>query len=44
MPDIVPNLLTLSSEVGEVADFLEPAIDLVMVALGADVRWRMEFE
>jgi transcriptional regulator with GAF, ATPase, and Fis domain len=36
MPDIVPNLLTLSSEVGAVPDFLEPAIDLVMLALSAD--------
>jgi Nif-specific regulatory protein len=33
MPDIVPNLLHLSSEVSEVDEFLEPAIDLVMSAL-----------
>ena len=32
MPDIVPNLLHLSSEVADVADLLEPALDLVLTA------------
>jgi Nif-specific regulatory protein len=36
MTDIVPNLLHLSSEVGEVADLLEPALDLVLTATNAD--------
>ncbi|MEX2310701.1 MAG: sigma-54-dependent Fis family transcriptional regulator [Pirellulales bacterium] len=36
MPDIVPNLLHLSSEVTEVADLLEPALDLVMTATSAE--------
>jgi transcriptional regulator with GAF, ATPase, and Fis domain len=36
MPDIVPNLLHLSSEVGEVAELLEPALDLVLAATTAD--------
>ena len=36
MPDIVPNLLHLSSEVSEVEDLLEPALDLVLSALNAD--------
>jgi Nif-specific regulatory protein len=36
MPDIVPNLLHLSSEVSDVADLLEPTLDLVLLALSAD--------
>src|SRR5262245_60595880 len=36
MPDIVPNLLHLSSEVGEVAELVEPALDLVVSATNAD--------
>ena len=36
MPDIVPNLLHLSSEVADVADLLEPALDLVLSATGAE--------
>jgi transcriptional regulator with GAF, ATPase, and Fis domain len=36
MPDIVPNLLHLSSEVGDAADLLEPALDLILSALNAD--------
>ena len=36
MPDIVANLLHLSSEVDEVADLLEPALDLVMTATQGD--------
>src|SRR5688572_12766087 len=36
MPDIVPNLLRLSSEVQDVADLLEPSLDLVLSALNAD--------
>jgi Nif-specific regulatory protein len=36
MTDIVPNLLHLSSEVGDVAELLEPALDLVMTATHAD--------
>src|SRR5438105_357999 len=36
MPDIVPNLLHLSSEVVDVAELLEPAIDLVMLAAEVD--------
>jgi Nif-specific regulatory protein len=36
MTDIVPNLLHLSSEVTEVADLLEPALDLVMSATNAE--------
>ena len=37
MPDIVPNLLHLSSEVGDVADLWEPTLDLVLLAVSADV-------
>ena len=36
MPDIVPNLLRLSSEVNDLDDLLEPALDLVLAATGAD--------
>lgn len=36
MPDIVPNLLRLSSEVTEVASLLEPALDLILSATNAD--------
>jgi Nif-specific regulatory protein len=36
MPDIVPNLLHLSSEVTEVANFFEPALDIVISAMSAD--------
>ena len=36
MPDIVANLLHLSSEAGEVADLLEPALDLVISATNAE--------
>jgi transcriptional regulator with GAF, ATPase, and Fis domain len=36
MPDIVPNLLHLSSEVGEVADLWEPVLDLVLSAVHAE--------
>src|SRR4029079_659798 len=36
MTDIVPNLLHLSSEVTEVAELLEPALDLVLSATNAD--------
>ncbi len=36
MPDIVPNLLHLSSEVAEAADLLEPALELVLSATGSD--------
>jgi Nif-specific regulatory protein len=36
MPDIVPNMLQLSSEVDEVAEFFGPALDLVISAVGAD--------
>ncbi len=36
MPDIVPNLLRLSSEVARVAELLEPALDLAMTAIGAE--------
>src|SRR5438552_2151366 len=36
MPDIVPNLLHLSSEVRDVAELLEPALDLVLSATGSD--------
>lgn len=36
MPDIVPNLLRLSSEAVDVASLLEPALDLVLTATGAD--------
>ena len=36
MPDIVPNLLRLSSEVTDVPGLLEPALDLVMSATNAD--------
>jgi transcriptional regulator with GAF, ATPase, and Fis domain len=36
MPDIVPNLLHLSSEVADVAGLLEPALDLVLSATGAE--------
>ena len=36
MPDIVPNLLHLSSEVADVDDLLEPALDLVLTATGAE--------
>ena len=37
MPDIVPNLLQLSSEVSSVAEFLESALDLVLTATGVEV-------
>jgi len=37
MPDIVPNMLHLSSEICGVADLWEPAIDLVLLAASADV-------
>ncbi len=36
MPDIVPNLLHLSSEVAAVADLLEPALELVMSATNSE--------
>ena len=36
MPDIVPNLLHLSSEIVEIEELLEPAIELVMTATGAE--------
>src|SRR5262245_1377989 len=36
MPDIVPNLLQLSSEISDIADLLEPALDLVLLGLNAD--------
>jgi transcriptional regulator with GAF, ATPase, and Fis domain len=36
MPDIVPNLLRLSSEVKDVAELLEPSLDLVLSAIGCD--------
>jgi Nif-specific regulatory protein len=36
MPDIVPNLLHLSSEVADVAEFLEPALDVVAAATNAE--------
>jgi Nif-specific regulatory protein len=36
MPDIVPNLLRLSSEVCSVADFVEPVLDLAVTALNAE--------
>jgi Nif-specific regulatory protein len=36
MPDIVPNLLRLSSEVEHVADLLEPALDVVAAATNAE--------
>jgi Nif-specific regulatory protein len=36
MPDIVPNLLHLSSEVTEVKELLEPALDLILSATSAD--------
>jgi transcriptional regulator with GAF, ATPase, and Fis domain len=51
MPDIVPNLLRLSSEVADVADLLEPALELVLSATGSDTaaivraalpRWSIE--
>ena len=38
MPDIVPNLLHLSSEVRDVAELLEPALDLVLSATGMAFR------
>lgn len=37
MPDIVANLLHLSSEAAEVSELLEPVLDLVMTATGCDV-------
>src|SRR3954463_13786838 len=36
MPDILPNLLHLSSEVRDVAELLEAALDLVLSATGSD--------
>ena len=36
MPDIVPNLLRLSSEVRDVAELLEPSLELVLSATGSD--------
>jgi Nif-specific regulatory protein len=36
MPDIVTNLLHLSSEATEAGDLIEPALDLVMTATGAE--------
>jgi transcriptional regulator with GAF, ATPase, and Fis domain len=36
MSDIVTNLLRLSSEVGSVGEFLEPALDLAMTATSAE--------
>ncbi len=36
MPDIVANLLHLSSEAADVDDLLEPALDLVLTATGAE--------
>jgi transcriptional regulator with GAF, ATPase, and Fis domain len=36
MPDIVPNLLHLSSEINEVAELLEPALDLIVTATNAN--------
>src|SRR5881392_242456 len=36
MPDIVPNLLHLSSEVVEIADLLEPALELILSATDSD--------
>ncbi len=36
MPDIVPNLLHLSSEVKDVAELLEAGLDLVVAATGAE--------
>jgi hypothetical protein len=36
MPDIVPNLLRLSSEVTEVTELLEPALELVLTATEAN--------
>jgi len=36
MPDIVPNLLHLSSEVADVAEFLEHALDVVVTATNAE--------
>jgi transcriptional regulator with GAF, ATPase, and Fis domain len=36
MPDIVPNLLHLSSEITQVEDLLEPAIELAMTATAGD--------
>ncbi len=37
MPDIVPNLLHLSSEVSSTTDLWEPVLDLVVSGLNADV-------
>ena len=51
MPDIVPNLLRLSSEVRDVAELLEPSLELVLSATGSDAsaiaratlpQWRVE--
>ena len=36
MTDIVPNLLHLSSELTDVAELLEPALDLVLTATNAE--------
>ena len=36
MPDIVANLLHLSSDAADVDELLEPALDLVVTATGAD--------
>ena len=36
MPDIVPNLLRLSSEVNDLDDLLEPTLDLISAATGAN--------
>jgi transcriptional regulator with GAF, ATPase, and Fis domain len=36
MPDIVPNLLRVSSEVKGLAELLEPSLDLVLSATGSD--------
>ncbi|HEX4414652.1 MAG TPA: hypothetical protein VH107_13550, partial [Lacipirellulaceae bacterium] len=36
MPDIVPNLLRLSSEVNDVSDFWDPVLDLLCSATIAD--------
>src|SRR5215204_5833656 len=36
MPDIVPNLLHLSSEVEDVRELLDPSLELILSATGCD--------
>ena len=36
MPDIVPNLLRLSSEVKDVAELLESSLELILAATGTE--------